>query len=720
MASLLERVRAPALERTIAVAIGGIVVGIVEVVAATSFAALVFGASVPWRLDDGVGLVLGTTVIVLTVGALMGGRRGIVSSAQDGPAAVLAVVAIAAATTARTGAAFATVVMVVVVTTLLTGAACLTLGALRSGDVVRFVPYPVVGGFLAGTGWLLLKGAVSVSADTPATISTIGDLSANAGRWIPAVIFGATLLVAVRRHDRPMLIPLALVGGAAAFVVGMLVTGTTVHEAERAGLLLGPFPSGVLWAPWSARAITAADWRAVVEQTGGILTAVFVGVIGTLLNTSGAEIVLDRDLNSNDELRLAGRANVLASVAGGIPGFQSLDVTALTHRMRASARGVGLVAASLALATILFGASLVGSIPRMLVGGLLAFLGLSFLVEWTVDARKRLPTLEYAVVLVILATIVGWGLLTGVAVGLVVAVVLFAVKYSETDVVRASITGATARSNVERPSGEREILRGRGDEIHVLRLHGFVFFGTAKVILDRVRTRLGTDPPLRWLVIDFSRVSGVDSSAVAAIERTARLASAAGCEVVLTDVAESIRRLFDLVGLDVVGFAEDLDAGLERCEDALLRSVAGHAAEPPTEAWLPGDLRLAGIEGYVERLEIPPGAVLIEQGATPQALYLLQSGRLSVQFRRSDGVTMRLRTMRPGVVVGEVSMYLGSGSTANVVADTQCVVLRIGRAELSRLEREQPDVAARVHRWFAAILAERLADSLRTIEAMDR
>jgi SulP family sulfate permease len=75
--------------------------------------------------------------------------------------------------------------------------------------------------------------------------------------------------------------------------------------------------------------------------------------------------------------------------------------------------------------------------------------------------------------------------------------------------------------------------------------------------------------------------------------------------------------------------------------------------------------------------------------------------------------------MRPGVVVGEVSLYLGTGSTAEVAADVPSVVLRLRRTELERLQREDPEVAARIHRWFATMLAERLAETIRALDASD-
>jgi len=83
-----------------------------------------------------------------------------------------------------------------------------------------------------------------------------------------------------------------------------------------------------------------------------------------------------------------------------------------------------------------------------------------------------------------------------------------------------------------------------------------------------------------------------------------------------------------------------------------------------------------------------------------------------------EGTRMRLRTMRPGVVVGEVGMYTGVPRTADVVAETPCVVLRLSRASIEQLEADEPELAAALHRWLARTLADRLGDTLQGFDAL--
>jgi SulP family sulfate permease len=125
-----------------------------------------------------------------------------------------------------------------------------------------------------------------------------------------------------------------------------------------------------------------------------------------------------------------------------------------------------------------------------------------------------------------------------------------------------------------------------------------------------------------------------------------------------------------------------------------------------------------GLRPYLERVELPHGTVLIRQDEPPDDVYVVGSGRLSVEMETADGTRMRLRTVNAGVVVGEVAIYTGVPRTADVVAETPSVVYRLSGAAIERMESEDPELAAALHRWLAGILSDRLRDTLREFDAL--
>jgi sulfate permease, SulP family len=712
-------------ERVVASVTAGAAIGVVEVILAISFGALVFGGYLAQFLPDGIGLYLAAAAATLAFLALSAGTRGVVGSVQDATAIVVAVIATTTvqATFGGPERGFLTVVAAGMVVTVLAGITLFVLGQFRLGNLVRFVPYPVVGGFLAGTGWLLVKGGIAVAANQPPFLLAIAQLTPRDAlvRWGPALAFGVLLLVTVRVVKRALVIPVLLAVGVIGFAIGVVLTGSSLAEARSAGwLVLGPFDTAHTWEPWAARAIRYADWLAVLKQAAGIVAAVFIAVIGVSSNVNTAEIVLHRDLDTNRELRDAGVLNVVSGALGGIPGYHALSLTALATRMRVNARTAGLVAALVPLAVVVFGASVIELIPRMLVGGVLVFIGLAFIVEWVWDKRRSLPTVEYVILLVIVAGIIAKGFLPGVVIGLVMAVVLFAVSYSRIELLREVAFGDTYRSNVDRPAAERAALRTMGEQVQILRVNGFVFFGSANVLLERIRKRIEAGP-VRFMLLDLRRVTGVDSSAVMSFVKVVHLAEANGFELVLAGASDPVREQLARGGViatdGVVRFEPDLDRGLQRCEDVLLEEAKVERLGGPGPRDALAEMP-PGLSRYLERESLSVGTVLIRQGEPPDDVFVLESGRLSVETVTTTGTRLRLRTVLPGVVVGEIAMYTGVSRTADVVADEPSVVHRLRRSAIGRMESEEPELAGALHRWLAETLAERLTDTQRAVEAL--
>jgi sulfate permease, SulP family len=300
--------------------------------------------------------------------------------------------------------------------------------------------------------------------------------------------------------------------------------------------------------------------------------------------------------------------------------------------------------------------------------------------------------------------------------------VLFAISYGRIELVHEVAFGETYRSNVDRPADERTELRGLHERVQILRVSGFVFFGSTNRLLERIRRRVEQATPPRFLLIDLRRVTGVDSSAVVSFVKMLGLAEASGFEVVFTGASDEVRAQLARGGVDeteeFVCFEPDLDRGLQRCEEALLSAPGLAEAEREHPAAAGPDGLPPGLAAHVERVSLPQGTVLLHQDDPPGDVYVLQSGRLGVETVTPEGARLRLRTLRPGVVVGEITLYTGIPRTADVVAEVPSVVLRISRGSIERLEAEEPELAAALHRWLATTLAERLTDTFGAVDAL--
>jgi SulP family sulfate permease len=431
----------------------GVLMGVTEVIFALSLGSLIFSGELAPYVSYGIGMTLVSAAIMLIATSLSSLVPGVIGGPQDTPSVILAVIAAALVGTLSAAGVedkLTTVLVAIAATTLLTGFFFLALGFFKLGGLVRFVPYPVVGGFLAGTGWLLAQGSFSVMADFPLTLPNIPALLQpdQLLLWVPGVLFALVLFFGLRRIDHFLAMPGILIGAIVVFFLALFVTGTSIEDAVSQGLLLGEVSGEAAWQPLALRNLLAANWAAILGQSGNIAITLILSVVSLLLNASALELAIRQDVDLNRELKAAGFANVLSGLGGGMVGYHALSLSTLSYRIGARGRLPGLVAGAICAVMLFAGSALLAFFPQPILGGLLLFLGLDFLVEWVIAAWFKLSRADYAVVLLILVVIGATDFLIGVGVGLVAMIILFVLNYSRINVVHHALSGAEITSNV--------------------------------------------------------------------------------------------------------------------------------------------------------------------------------------------------------------------------------------------------------------------------------
>lgn len=697
-------------------AVGGAIMGVMAIVYAISFTAIIYGGELAAHLSRGIGLTLAGTSIMAVVGGFRVSYRGTVVHPQDVTALILslAAAAIAADWTAGPDALFATVAALVAVATAVTGLAAWLFGRLRLGFVARYVPYPVLGGFLAATGYLLTVGAIGMVLRQNVSLGSAGVVLAegNLARWLPWLATGVALAALTRRLRHGLVLPGSIALIVAAFYLGLWLTGTSVADAQARGLLLGPFPGASFVTGLGPWILAEAHWGQVALQLPALATVAGMSIIGTLLYASALEIATGTPIDPDRDLRAVGLANLGAAAAGGMVGYHAVSSTLFARALGVTGPAAGMAVTAMSLVVLFFGAGFLSVLPIGVFASIIAFLGVDLLYTWLWEERRRLPARDFAIVLLILAVAAAVGFLQAIAVGLLAAALQFIVAYSRVDVVRLRTTAAALRSRVERPEAEVEQLSKLGNAAEIYRLGGYLFFGTANRLLGEIRDRLAADDPPRFLVIDFRRVRGLDASAAFALGKLAGASHAAGVTLTLSGLSPGLAAALGRAGIDRdtpgVRLAGRLDDALQAIEATLL---AGGAPVDGGGGMLEQLRRLhAGFDpaAVFERRHAAPGEEVIAEGARPDGTIVLLSGRLRAEAEGGDGHRVPLATFLPGALVGEVGHYAGVPRTARVIAEVPCDLLVIGSAALDRLAAEHPALAADFHRLAAAHLARRL------------
>lgn len=175
-----------------------------------------------------------------------------------------------------------------------------------------------------------------------------------------------------------------------------------------------------------------------------------------------------------------------------------------------------------------------------------------------------------------LAVVALYGVVAGVIAGVIAACVMFTLLYGRVSCVRMAFDATTRTSTVERSIEDAARLRELGTQVCGMCLQGFLFFGTANSILQRVRERLEAKDAVsvRYIVLDFASTNGMDASVSIAFVKLRQLCASSGADLVLTALPARSRSLLVRTGtlnLRIHEFAT-LDAGLEWIEDTLLGS----------------------------------------------------------------------------------------------------------------------------------------------------
>jgi SulP family sulfate permease len=240
------------------------------------------------------------------------------------------------------------------------------------------------------------------------------------------------------------------------------------------------------------------------------------------------------------------------------------------------------------------GPAMIGFIPVCLVGALIFLLGIELMEEAVWDTFGKCHKLEYLTIIAIVLIMGVYDFVVGIFTGIVLACLSYVILSSRNTAIRASYSGDIAESTVRRPRADRRYLSQVRGQIRLLKLGGFLFFGTIVSVEEYMRSLITEDnfrkQPMSFIIVDFSRVDDVDFSGSEGFQRINRILNAKNVKMVISGVSFSskVGQALQNVGLlDVEKgddacppprIFEDLNMALEACENELLEAFYMHCS----------------------------------------------------------------------------------------------------------------------------------------------
>ncbi len=701
--------------------IAGLIVTCVAVAFYASCAALLFQGDLAPYLAAGLGMAfMGGGVM-----ALWSASRFSLPLAATGPepatVPVLAALLAAVAAQVQPAQRFATAVAAMVLSALALGACWALMGRFRLGSLVRFVPYPVICGFLASVGWLLLYGGLNVAAGQRITPELLLDPlhRLHGGPLAVAVLIGVGLLLLSLRIRHALMLPLAL-GASACLVLGGLSLAGFDAEAARAGGWLMPRHEGLRpLAAWDLALWQAVDWSVLAGQLGGVITVLIVGTIGMLLAHASLEVAHGAQGDLDRDLQTLGDANLAAGLAGGLLGGISMARSLANQQAGARTRWSNAVVGIASLLLAFVGAPMIAWLPLSVLGGLLMFLGLGVLKTWLFDTAGRMATSDRAVIFSMVALTVLFGYLPAVFAGVVICCLDLALSQARLGPVRRVLRARDWPTPVERDPTERAWLDACPADMRIVELQGSLFFGSVHALFHRL-DEWGSGRRPDAVLLDFRYVSHIDSSAMQALTRLRSMAQGCGVMLWCCGIAPRLRAAFAAEGVVTDGDGAaylDISAAVLAWQDRCL-TARQDLPKDLLQEWLTREMGDADaairLAAHLERVDLAAGQPLFRQGDSADSMCFISSGRLVVKVQAggatssTHAVPAEVKVLQAGTTVGEMGLYRHLGRTASVEALAPALVWRLTRERLALLELQEPGVAIALHRLVVRLLANRL------------
>lgn len=707
-------------------------------------ASLAFGVAIVAPLGteySGAGALSGLlgAFAIGVVAASLGGAPRLVSAPCAPAAAVMGALALVLASDPNR--APSSTLLLLSITAVISGALQILYGVLGGGTLIKYIPYPVVTGYLSGVAIVIFLKQLPSFLGLPHDVAMSAGVR-DPGLWNPiSLTVGVATIAATWAAPRlTKAVPAPIIGlitGIATYF-GLALRDARLLSLDRNPLLIGPLSSaGSLWAGLAERAaalprVTGADLALIV---GPALTLSVLLSIDTLKTCVLVDAMTRGRHQSNREIRAQGVANIVSAAIGGIPGAGTSGATLMNLASGAATWRSGVIAGVMALLAYLLLGPVLAWAPIPALSALLLVVAFR-MFDWKslALARQRATIFDFGVIASVIGVAVFVDLIAASMVGVFLSILLFIRDQVRSQVIHRKMYGDQVSSRRKRLPEQMEMLKRRGREILVAELHGDLFFGTTDQLLTELEGDLET---CRYLILDLRRIESIDFTGVHLLQQIESRLQERGGRLLYSNLPQALpsgiagRDYFASVGLVSSArstrlFSQLTDA-LEWAEDAILASE-GRGAEAEETLLNLSDIEflkgrkeetLKELELLAEARHYEAGQPIFSQGDKGDELFLVRRGRIRISFLSGQGDPYHVATFGQGDFLGDMAFLDAGIRSASAVAETPADVFAITRAQFDALTDKHPRLGQQFFGGMARALALRLRRADGEIRALE-
>lgn len=634
-------------------------------------------------------------------------------------------------------------------------------GMVRIGNLIKFIPYPTIAGFINGTAILIITNQLNVFFGVKGK-EFFGTVFSDPGSiQILTLLVG---LVTVYFILFPNRVTKILPGPVVGLIMGTLLYYVLQYTGygDRLGPVMGAIEISIptpRYIPEFLKLFTSLEFlKIVVQILPATIILTLLTSIDTLVNSLAVENITHQKSDCNKELVGQGLGNLVSACFGGISGAGTASRAFANYRSGGRTELSGGISGIFVLIAILFLASGLKFIPKVVLAGILIAIAIQMFDRWSLRLIKKIVLkkvhnwMETAtnvfVILAVTATAVIIDMVFSVFLGLALTILLLALKTSQSGI-RRQYFGGKIFSKKQRDSRFMEILYEEGKKITVFELEGYLYFGSAEKLSDEV-DRL--DSSIRFVILDLKRVQEIDITGAKVLEKIFNSLQKSDVHLFIThlDTTGKIWHFLQDTGIiATIGqkhFFPDTDIALEYAEDYLINYNFVRRMSPDSDIKEDDNSNLYDLfdlnykeiplektdifRGFTQedfsvlRLYLKErifniGEVIFKQGDPGDEMFIITEGTATVSINLHGNKKKRLIVFSPGTVFGEMALIDQKPRSANLEANDHLICYSLSYSSFLELKKKHPEIIIKLLENLSKEITSRLRMSHSIISELE-
>lgn len=670
--------------------------------------------------------ILGVIAVGI-VASILGGTDRLISAPSAPAAAVLSAFALEYMTH---GVNPHTIFIMLMIVALLAGILQITFGAIGLGRLIKYMPFPVVSGYLSGIGLYIIASQapkfLGMSAETHFWSSLQSPLL---WQWQSVTVGSITILAMLFAGKIFRTIPaviIALTAGVSSYLFIGLIDSSLLQI--NSPFIIGKLNNGDgidLLAALTQRFKNLSDlsFDNISQLFFPALTLAALLSIDTLKTCIVLDSMTHSFHNPNKELMAQGAGNITSALIGGMPGSGTMGPTMINFSSGASSRISGLVEGVMGIVAFVLLGSLIAWIPTASLAGILIVIGFRMIDKHSIHLIKtRKTSLDFLIIVAVAMTAISVSLIAASAVGLILAIILYIAQQIGTSVVYRHSDGLEIHSKLIRNRDEVDVLLEKRADFSVYELHGSLFFGTANQLYAMLQEDLKTK---KYIIIDMKRVQTVDLTAAHILLQIKDMLHEKSGYLILSRLphklptGDDLESYFNQVGLlkhlSPIKLFDDLDDAIEWTENTIIRESMLEEKEEELLELHNFTLfkerkqdTLEEIQNLVECRSFKKGDLIYSQGDSRGEIFLIRRGMVRIMLPFEDRKSVHLNTIGQNNFFGEFSFLEGSPHYTDAIAAADTDVYVISSESFALFSEHHKKASFHFMQSLATELADRL------------